>query len=936
MPKVFISYSHDSDEHRDFVRAISNRMRDEGLECQIDQYITGSPPEGWHRWMEKQIEQVDFVLLVCTPNYLKRYRGEEREGGRGVAFEGIVISQTLYNNYYHNTKFIPVIPANGSLDHVPVPLQSYSCYSLPLDYDKLYRVLSGQAEYVAPKLGSIRIMPAANVESPKRIHSDRLPTVKGEFFGRAVELKLLNDAWVGGGTRIIQFIAPGGTGKTKLLRHWLDYTNDFDALIAWSFYSQGASEDKQVSATPFFSHAFEKLGSTCATFATEEAKGEHLADLLCQQRCVLVLDGLEPLQHAGKGMLGELKDKAIHQLLKSLMRHNDGLCVITTRIKVPELSDRVYVITHDLQNLSFNDGVKLLQSLGVVGKVKELEQAVREYGHHALALHLLGNALHTYLDGDVRKRDTLTELIGDYDGLERHAFKVMQAYSIWLAGTPELQLLQLLGLFDHPIETEVLQVLWKARIPALTANIDEKAWKVAIRDLREQHRLLAIHPNQSDLLDCHPLIREYFGRQLHEKQPDAWRQAHIRIYEYYKALPKKKFPDTLEEMQPLFSAVAHGCAGGLYQQAFVEIYLQYILRGGESGYIFSKLGAFSDSLAVLAHFYISPWHTIATSLPRNLQAAVQGYVGYSLRGLGRLHEALIPMQIAVGDFAKLEVWMDAAVSAINLSELQLTLGNIDAALIYGQKSVDYAKKSKWDIKNRAKSRAAFANIQYQAGNMLQAIILFNKAEQLQKKMEPSLLRLYSLPGFCYCELLLEQGKETEVLERAEYDLDLWTNHYKGTTRILDLSLPKLTLGRVHLQQRNFTRAAHWLDQAIDGLRAYGSFQHLPRGLLARAALHRNIFNPDLNFTCARQDLQEVFDIAEPSGMRLHLTDYHLEMARLLIAERENPSQSPSGNDGLSIQAHVTKATKLIEETGYKRRLPELEELRKIINEKPFG
>lgn len=78
MPKVFISYSHDSNEHCDFIRGISDRMRrEDGLDCQIDQYINGSPPEGWKLWMENQIEQADFVLLVCTPNYLKRYRGEE-------------------------------------------------------------------------------------------------------------------------------------------------------------------------------------------------------------------------------------------------------------------------------------------------------------------------------------------------------------------------------------------------------------------------------------------------------------------------------------------------------------------------------------------------------------------------------------------------------------------------------------------------------------------------------------------------------------------------------------------------------------------------------------------------------------------------------------------------------------------------------------------
>jgi hypothetical protein len=174
--------------------------------------------------------------------------------------------------------------------------------------------------------------PSAQPAPKMKTLSDRLPTVKGEFFGREAELRLLNDAWAGDGTRIIQFIAPGGTGKTKLLRHWLDHTDNIDALIAWSFYSQGSSEEKQVSASPFFSHAFEMLGSTrsLSSFTAEEDKGEHLAGLLRQQRCVLVLDGLEPLQHASKVMRGELKDRAVRQLLRSLAGQNNGLCIITT------------------------------------------------------------------------------------------------------------------------------------------------------------------------------------------------------------------------------------------------------------------------------------------------------------------------------------------------------------------------------------------------------------------------------------------------------------------------------------------------------------------------------------------------------------------------------------------------------------------------------
>lgn len=53
-------------------------------------------------------------------------------------------------------------------------------------------------------------------------------------------------------------------------------------------------------------------------------------------------------------------------------------------------------------------------------------------------------------------------------------------------------------------------------------------------------------------------------------------------------------------------------------------------------------------------------------------------------------------------------------------------------------------------------------------------------------------------------------------------------------------------------------------------------------------------------------------------MLLHLTDYHLESARLALAEGHNESAA---------RGHIDAAAKLIEAIGYKRRLPELEELR---------
>ena len=129
-PKVFISYSHDSQEHKGQVLEFSNRLRADGIDCNIDQYQI-SPPEGWPRWMNNQIEEANFVLVICTETYGRRFKGKgEPENGLGVKWEGAMISQEIYEAESKNTSFIPVIFSSGDSVHIPIVLRSATYYNL--------------------------------------------------------------------------------------------------------------------------------------------------------------------------------------------------------------------------------------------------------------------------------------------------------------------------------------------------------------------------------------------------------------------------------------------------------------------------------------------------------------------------------------------------------------------------------------------------------------------------------------------------------------------------------------------------------------------------------------------------------------------------------------------------------------------------------------
>jgi SEFIR domain len=157
-PKVFISYSHDSAAHKDRVLALADRLRDDGIDCNIDQYEQ-SPLEGWHRWMLNEVEAADLVLVVCSEIYDRRFRGREEPGkGKGVTWEGGVVIQELYDAQGLNSKFIPIVLTADDSKFIPSPLRSATYYRVITadDYELLYRRLTNQHSTPKQEIGKFR------------------------------------------------------------------------------------------------------------------------------------------------------------------------------------------------------------------------------------------------------------------------------------------------------------------------------------------------------------------------------------------------------------------------------------------------------------------------------------------------------------------------------------------------------------------------------------------------------------------------------------------------------------------------------------------------------------------------------------------------------------------------------------------------------------
>ena len=205
--------------------------------------------------------------------------------------------------------------------------------------------------------------------------------------------------------------------------------------------------------------------------------------------------------------------------------------------------------------------LQLLRALGVQGPKSELRLASREFGGHGLALNLLGTYLRDVAGGDIRRRGEV-RLLEEDEEQGGQARRVTASYEKSFGESPEMGVLRLVGLFDRPAGGELVSVLRQPpTIDGLTdalAGLTERQWQHALSRLRRAQLLANADPRNPDGLDAHPLVREYFGDRLREDQPEAWREGHSRLYEHLRDTTKE-LPDTIEEMAPLFAAVAHGC-----------------------------------------------------------------------------------------------------------------------------------------------------------------------------------------------------------------------------------------------------------------------------------------------------------------------------------------------------------------------------------------
>lgn len=227
-PKVFISYSHDSPEHRRWVLELGTKLVQNGVDVILDQWDL-TPGDNFTQFMEAGVRDRDWVLVICTDNYVRK--ANDREGG--VGYEVQIVTAQLVKNLGIN-KFIPIIRHASAQEKMPTFLGGRVYIDFTDDsqfnekFNDLLRKLYGVPIEEKPPLGEKpsfakqKVLPAQGTDA-------RLPEIPeqvesaSEAYSAAVEIVRTGDEF--GWRHLVKGIKP----------------NVFNSLVQW----QQNESDKQ-------------------------------------------------------------------------------------------------------------------------------------------------------------------------------------------------------------------------------------------------------------------------------------------------------------------------------------------------------------------------------------------------------------------------------------------------------------------------------------------------------------------------------------------------------------------------------------------------------------------------------------------------------------------------------------------------------------------
>lgn len=703
----------------------------------------------------------------------------------------------------------------------------------------------------------------------------RFPAIEEAAFASRPELEGLHSWGTTDGPPVLVVHALAGAGKTTLLSHWLeqlraDRQPDLDVFGRTLSARDGSQESGAAGMDALLVDAIDFFSGGMAG----RLRGERVRELVDQLRpgCLLVLDGFEVAQRPD----GTIFDGALLELVEEVARRRQGRLLLATRMPLESPVSGIRQI--HLAPLG-RDGVATILSSTAsrldaeAPENEDIDDVLAACKGHALGTQLVASHAVQFHGGDFQAALETTDWSDDAS-LDR----VAAAYDRQLADVgweAERALLRLLSLFDGPVSEWVLAALIDepqlAQLHGPLARTSARDWRQLLSRLSDLGLLQEVGsgqrphgPGRFTPLDeteiTKRLTSERFSegrdtamtlgapallmhqalaqacRRLSEEDPDLaplLPLAHSFLYTTLRdALVP--FPESLDELGGLVTAVRHGCLAGRHFEAWTEIVVPRMLRGNRE-YARHELGALSAALEVARLFYPASWDAHPKSLPPPVRGYLLNAAAFGLQAGGRLTEAAAPLESArramSGDPASSPV---LALSLLNQADLSFSLDRFEEAELFADRAYDLARSLSKDsdspIRIDELGWAALgdkARAQLARGETSRARATFGQALAVQPRGNRRFRRLCA---HVYIGFLIARGHPHLALSIA----DSWLHQDQEARIPLDIAIGHLNRAQARMA---FDPPASIPDllRGIELLRELGHAQLLHEAIRTHAA-----------------------------------------------------------------------------------------------------
>lgn len=267
-PKVFASYSHDSDEHKEWVLGLSCKLRENGVDVILDQWDLGAGDD-MTLFMENGVRDSARVLVICTDTYVRKANA----GKGGVGYERLIVTAQLAQDL-GTQKFIPIIRQSSTNEKTPTFLATrlYVDFTGDSKFDESFKKLLHEIHNVPivqkPPLGK---NPLSNQVSAPESSGPNLPDIPekvesiSQVYESAFELARIGDTL--GWSRLVRRVR---SNIFKLLVLWRQ--EELDGKRAENIEQMHQVMDKTVNiVAPLISVALVGVESRNEYFNNQES-----------------------------------------------------------------------------------------------------------------------------------------------------------------------------------------------------------------------------------------------------------------------------------------------------------------------------------------------------------------------------------------------------------------------------------------------------------------------------------------------------------------------------------------------------------------------------------------------------------------------------------------------------------------------------------------